>query len=66
MVTSLVASRYTGVLRALVMNAKVALEATVIVIHLNMPSGGRAKVVLLVMFIGPYVPSLPDWNVNWP
>lgn len=50
----------------MVMNAKVALEATVIVIHLNMPSGGRAKVVLLVMFIGPYVPSLPDWNVNWP
>jgi hypothetical protein len=66
MVTSPVASRYTGVLRALVVNLKVALEATVIVMQLNMPSDGRGKVVLVVMFIGPYVPSLPDWNVNWP
>jgi hypothetical protein len=53
MVTSLVASRYTGVFSAFGVNVKVALEATVIVVHLNMPSDGRAKVVLLVMFIGP-------------
>jgi hypothetical protein len=53
MVTFVVASKYTGVFNALGANWSTAPGATVMLVHLKMPSAGMVNVVLLVMVIGP-------------
>ena len=62
----MVASRYTGVFRGFLLNLRVTPGDTVMVVHRKMPSGGKLSVVSLVIFIGPYEPSLPELKLVCP
>jgi hypothetical protein len=51
------------VLSAFLLNVSVAPLTMLMVVQLKMPFAGMFNVVLLVMFIGPYEPSLPELKV---